>query len=980
MSGAYKFKDSSGNIIGYISGSDAGVIKISGSALDLSGVGTLTLGSTALTGGGLATTGSNTFVGTQTLSGSIIPAVNNTYDLGDPTHQFRHVYISSGSLYINGTKVLGSTSQELQITTDVGQSFKVLESGSDTITLQSADGNVTLTSSGQGDIVLDPYTGIIGLKGTVTVYTGNKIVSSDGNSVQFGNGIAVTGSIVSTVTPLVSGSSQISYTGITNVPSGIISGSSQITSQGYATTGSNNFQGTQTITGSLYVSQNLVVQGSSSLQDVTGSNVYIGTNKINLNTNTPAIRFGGISVFDSGSNFGESGSLLWDSQNNRWVYQHPASSGAPYKSAIIIAGPQNSGSLGNETTLTSGKITKAVGDDHIGDSIMTETGGGIGISGSLSITGSIVATGTSLWSGSGQLPSGTVSGSAQIDVLSTTNIARLATTGSNTFVGNQVVSGSFKVSGSLESSYDNLGTEGGQLILRGNVNRYNVDNWSGNALRIFREDDATAGNGNVIIFASGSGQVGINKNSTSATLDVNGNALVTGSITNRGVVIDGANNSNTATLNFTRTDNSWGINNETNLRIYVGSGNTTSPGTKTLEITTGGQTQFPINTNGGNIRLTSNGTAIEMYNTSGTVRNWQISSQVVNSMCMDFTPSTVNGGTTYSTPVLTIDGEQNRVGIGTGTSRPTANGLTIYQGGSDRRIMLELNRPNNPGLQSAIQFTVGNSILVGQIQHEYSSSNYNHMSFTLRNPGGSNIVPLWLQNDGSIGMGTTTPSYNLDIQGAEAKLQLKNTSTGGGTYVLASTYNSWSAGGGKFVITSDGGSAGIKFAIDSSGNIGMGTYSPVTKLDVSGNIKYAGRVFSNNAIVGNISTNLASANGTNYILVCNLNDAAGWSLVGHCNAASYTCWNISQIWIQKNYSSTACSAGITGLYKGGGCNMSIVDLSYGGGRYIAIGYTSNPEIDVVWSGYNLLQSFGSDGYATVVSAGSVTVNSTLATY
>jgi hypothetical protein len=450
--------------------------------------------------GSTATTGSNLFKGTQTISGSILPAVNNTYDLGSPTYQFRHVYISTGSLYIDGTKVLGSTSQELQITTDVGQSFKILETGSDSITLQSVDGNITLTNSGGGDVVLDPNTGVIQLKGPTTIYAGYKFLSSDGNAIQFGNGIAVTGSIVSTVTSLVSGSSQISYTGLSNVPSGIVSGSSQLTSSydsryvlsgsitqttwdniankpvgiasgssqiditgttgystfsssisnsintlsgsiatttldtknrvdsiesktgSYATTGSNVFQGSQTITGSLYISSNLVVQGSSSLQDVTGSNVYIGTNKINLNTNTPAIRFGGISVFDSGSNLGESGSLLWDSQLNHWVYQHPASSGAPYKSAMLISGPKNSGSLGDEIGLTTNVIQKAVGDDHIGDSIMTETGGGIGISGSLNVTGSIISTTTALVSGSNQIvysgltgiPSGIVSGSSQV--------------------------------------------------------------------------------------------------------------------------------------------------------------------------------------------------------------------------------------------------------------------------------------------------------------------------------------------------------------------------------------------------------------------------------------------------------------------------------------------------------------------------------------------------------------------------------------
>ena len=77
--------------------------------------------------GSYATTGSNLFKGTQKISGSLIPAVDNTYDLGSVTHQFRDLYLSSASLYIDGTKVLGSTAQELQITTDTGQSFKILE-------------------------------------------------------------------------------------------------------------------------------------------------------------------------------------------------------------------------------------------------------------------------------------------------------------------------------------------------------------------------------------------------------------------------------------------------------------------------------------------------------------------------------------------------------------------------------------------------------------------------------------------------------------------------------------------------------------------------------------------------------------------------------------------------------------------------------------------------------------------------------------
>ncbi len=55
--------------------------------------------------GSYATTGSNTFVGLQTIQGSIVPSAHATYDLGSAGYNFRHLYLSSASLYIDGTKV-----------------------------------------------------------------------------------------------------------------------------------------------------------------------------------------------------------------------------------------------------------------------------------------------------------------------------------------------------------------------------------------------------------------------------------------------------------------------------------------------------------------------------------------------------------------------------------------------------------------------------------------------------------------------------------------------------------------------------------------------------------------------------------------------------------------------------------------------------------------------------------------------------------
>jgi hypothetical protein len=162
----------------------------------------------------------------------------------------------------------------------------------------------------------------------------------------------------------------------------------------YATTGSNVFYGTQVITGSLYVAYDVIVQGSSSLQYITASQVDLGTNRIVLNNDSPAVRFGGISVQDSGSAQGASGSLLWDSLNNNWIYQHPNVGPEAGMTAMLISGPKNSGSMGDEAHITPGKIMVAVGDDHIGDSIITQKtdNSAVVVSGSIGISGSITLT------------------------------------------------------------------------------------------------------------------------------------------------------------------------------------------------------------------------------------------------------------------------------------------------------------------------------------------------------------------------------------------------------------------------------------------------------------------------------------------------------------------------------------------------------------------------------------------------------------
>jgi hypothetical protein len=184
----------------------------------------------------------------------------------------------------------------------------------------------------------------------------------------------------------------------------------------YATTGSNVFIGNQTITGSLFISQNLIVQGSSSLENITASAVSIGTNTIILNTDTPAFRYAGISVFDSGST-NVTASLFYDSLTNQWKFKHVDT--GTNDASIMLFGPLGS-DIDNTPLLVSNYLTKVEGTNNHGHHLTTssifDNGTKVSINSNSEITGSLTVTGV-IRSTTTPL----VSGSSQIDHNATTN-------------------------------------------------------------------------------------------------------------------------------------------------------------------------------------------------------------------------------------------------------------------------------------------------------------------------------------------------------------------------------------------------------------------------------------------------------------------------------------------------------------------------------------------------------------------------------
>ena len=176
----------------------------------------------------------------------------------------------------------------------------------------------------------------------------------------------------------------------------------------YATTGSNVFQGNQIVTGSLFISQNLIVGGSSSINFVSQSTLNIGTNLITVNAQNPGTRFGGLAVIDSGSSPTISGSMLFDSIKDEWIFIHQNQ--GTVTSSVVLMGPQTYNDIGAELYPTTNRIVKSINSEHLGDSNISDNGTTVTILSNAVVNGTFSATGTTL-----------VSGSSQINHNSTTN-------------------------------------------------------------------------------------------------------------------------------------------------------------------------------------------------------------------------------------------------------------------------------------------------------------------------------------------------------------------------------------------------------------------------------------------------------------------------------------------------------------------------------------------------------------------------------
>lgn len=214
-------------------------------------------------------------------STGLIPTVNSNgstgFDLGASNAQWKDVYVSSGSLYVNGQKVLQDDSGTILVSASEDQGLTMKTTGTGVSTVQSAAG-VNVTTTGSADITLQTGSGQIELNGDIIIQQGKTISTSNSSALTFSDPVTFSSTV----------------SGLTNIANDLtISGG-----------------------GDLTVTGNLTVSGTQTI--VNTETVTIDDNILVLNNNqtgTPSEN-AGIEV-ERGDSLNKQ--LLWDESNDYWT-------------------------------------------------------------------------------------------------------------------------------------------------------------------------------------------------------------------------------------------------------------------------------------------------------------------------------------------------------------------------------------------------------------------------------------------------------------------------------------------------------------------------------------------------------------------------------------------------------------------------------------------------------------------------------------
>ena len=117
------------------------------------------------------------------------------------------------------------------------------------------------------------------------------------------------------------------------------------------------------------------------IQSVTGSQKIIGESFIVLSNDTPALRYAGMKVYDSGST-NATASLEWDGLSDNWIIAEESGN-----TGVLLTGV--TGSRGSEALPTLNSLQKGAGHHSLTNSNISDNGSKVTINSATDITGSV---------------------------------------------------------------------------------------------------------------------------------------------------------------------------------------------------------------------------------------------------------------------------------------------------------------------------------------------------------------------------------------------------------------------------------------------------------------------------------------------------------------------------------------------------------------------------------------------------------------
>ena len=215
------------------------------------------------------------------------------------------------------------------------------------------------------------------------------------------------------------------------------------------------------------------------------------------------------------------------------------------------------------------------------------------------------------------------------------------------------------------------------------------------------------------------------------------------------------------------------------------------------------------------------------------------------------------GGDSFTT-ALHINSSQN---VGIGTTDPVSRLHVVGEGDT-----VTLQKSNNVPALAFLGSSTNKSIIEG-------GDNFNFYT------GGSSRI--YITNAGNVGIGTTSPGYKLSVAGTSHSYNIHPASSGVDLYSTGNIAPHYQTNVDWY--TGAPGSGTHRMRLDSSGNLGIGTTAPQSKLQVDGGIQMAGDTATASAT--KVGT-MRYRTGTEYV------EVTGTELVMNGDFATGVAWGI----------------------------------------------------------------------------------------